>query len=111
MQLSAKIFLENEHEYIFGPGRKDLLLAIAELGSLRKAAQKLGMSYRWAWGRMNNAEKEMGIPLLMRTEEAGGRPKVLTPQARELLQWYLQVEEDMKKVLLNAAKSQPDFLR
>jgi molybdate transport system regulatory protein len=111
MQLSVKIFLENGGQFVFGPGRLELLKTIKELGSLRKAAQKLGMSYRWAWGRMNNAEQELGKPLLVRTEEpVGGRPMVLTPEAEELIAWFARVEKDLSKALRQADKGMPEFL-
>lgn len=111
MQLSVKIFLSHDGEYVFGPGRLELLKTVKELGSLRKAAQKLGMSYRWAWGRLNNAEKELGRPLLVRTDApVGGRPMVLTPEALELIEWFAKVEKDLKKALRQADKTMPDFL-
>lgn len=111
MQLSVKIFLSHDGGYVFGPGRLELLKTVKELGSLRKAAQKLGMSYRWAWGRLNNAEKELGKPLLVRTDApVGGRPMVLTPEALELIDWFAKVEKDLKKALRQADKTMPEFL-
>ncbi len=111
MQLSVKIFLEHGGQYAFGPGRLELLKTIRDLGSLRKAAQKLGMSYRWAWGRLNNAEKELGKPLLVRTDEPiGGRPMVLTPEALELIDWFAEVEKELHKALRQVDKSMPAFL-
>ena len=111
MQLSVKILLEHGGQYVFGPGRLELLKTVKELGSHRKAAQKLGMSYRWAWGRLNNAEKELGRPLLVRTEEpVGGRPMVLTPEALELIAWFAKVEKDLQKALRQADKTMPEFL-
>ena len=111
MQLSVKIFLEHDGEYVFGPGRLELLKTVRELGSLRKAANKLGMSYRWAWGRLNKAEKELGRPLLVRTDApVGGRPMVLTPEAVEIIDWFAKVEKDLKKALRQADKTMPEFL-
>lgn len=111
MHLSVKLFMEHDGQYVMGPGRLELLKTVQELGSLRKAAQKLGMSYRWAWGRLNNAEKELGTPLLVRTEEpVGGRPMVLTPEALELIAWFAKVEKDLKNALKQADKGMPAFL-
>jgi N-terminal domain of molybdenum-binding protein len=112
MQLSVKIFLEHDGGYVFGPGRLELLKAVRELGSLRKAAQKYGMSYRWAWGRLNKAEQELGLPLLVRTDEpVGGRPMVLTPEAIEIIDWFARVDEDLKNALRQADKTMPAFLQ
>ena len=111
MKLSAKIFLENGEEFVFGPGRLELLKAVKELGSLRKAAQQLGMSYRWAWGRLNNAERDLQISLLTRTDAPiGGRPKVLTAEAHALLEWFEAVEANMQKALEKANATMPAFL-
>ncbi|MDR2892710.1 MAG: LysR family transcriptional regulator [Deltaproteobacteria bacterium] len=108
MQFSAKLFLENSGNYVLGPGRIELLRSIAELGSLRKAAQKQGMSYRWAWGRLRDAEKALGIALL--TGDSSGKAKILTPEALELLTWFEQTEKAVAGVLAQADAERPGFL-
>ena len=111
MKPSAKLFLEHEDTYVFGPGRVELLVAVKELGSLHKAAQKLGMSYRWAWGRINKAEKDLGVSLLGRTgPNVSGRPKVLTEEAHALLAWYAEADAKLHKVLSEVAASLPPFV-
>lgn len=109
MKLSAKLFIERREDYILGPGRVDLLRAVAELGSLRKAAQKYGMSYRWAWGRINDAEKALGVTLLSHTGH--GKAKSLTPQAEELLSWFAKVEADVNSALATGELTCPEFLK
>lgn len=112
MKLSAKLFLEEEEHYILGPGRMAMLRAIETLGSLHKVAQSLGMSYRWAWGRLKDAEKALGIKLLMQEgPPGGGKAKVLTAEARELLQWYTEVEEKVAKTMREIDVRRPDFLK
>lgn len=112
MNLSFKLFFEDQGRYVFGPGRVELLRAVDELGSLRKAAQKLGMSYRWAWGRLRDAEKALGIDLF----EGGGHntrgtPRTLTAEGRELLAWYEAIEKDVAAVLDAAVAETPGFLQ
>lgn len=112
MKISAKIFLEENHSYILGPGRLDLLKATGELGSLHKAAQAIGMSYRWAWGRIRDSEKALGVPLLTQEGDGGrGKPKVLSAEARELLRWYAEMEERINDVLEASAVQRPEFLK
>jgi molybdate transport system regulatory protein len=111
MNLFVKIFLEEQDTYALGPGRMELLRSVEELGSLRKAAQKLGMSYRWAWGRLNDAEKALNVSLLAQDPNAGGKAKTLTPEARELLAWYNAIEEEMAGLLAEAAANCPSFLK
>jgi N-terminal domain of molybdenum-binding protein len=109
---SFKLYLEENNLYVMGPGRAALLRAIEELGSLNKAAQKQGMSYRWAWGRIRDAEKALGIPLLQPSGQPGmGNTKVLTPQARELLAWLTNMETQIQSVLNTALATRPAFLR
>ena len=111
MHLSFKLFLEDEGRYVLGPGRVELLRLVEELGSLRKAAQKQGMSYRWAWGRLKDAEKALGIELLTQTGIPGeGKAKVLTPEARELLAWLAATERGLDQALEQALSGRPAFL-
>lgn len=111
MRLAVKLFLSHGGDFVMGPGRLELLRTVKELGSLRKAAQKLGMSYRWAWGRLNKTEEQLGTALLVRTEEpVGGRPMVLTPEAEELIAWFSGVEKSMDETLRAADRSMPAFL-
>lgn len=110
MNLSVKLFLEDQGRYVLGPGRVELLHSIAELGSLRKAAQKLGMSYRWAWGRLSDAEKALGVNLLAHDPGSGGKAKTLTAEARELLVWYDATGKKITAALAEAVADSPAFL-
>ena len=112
MKPVVKLFLEHADVYIFGPGRMELLLAVRELGSLHKAAQKLGMSYRWAWGRINKLEKALGVVLLSRSGAAvSGRPKALTAEARLLMDWYADASLKLGRVLDEAHTALPGFMQ
>jgi len=69
----------------FGQGRADLLRLVAEEGSLKRAVERMGMSYRAAWGDLRELESAAGFPFL---EPAGKGPRAgtrLTPRAREFL--------------------------
>lgn len=90
-----RLWLETEDGMFFGTGRGMLLEAVDRFGSLKKAAEHLGMSYRAAWGKMRKTEKVLGVQLI---EQAGSRKggHVLTPAGRLLMekfgQWYEAVE-------------------
>jgi molybdate transport system regulatory protein len=57
-----------------GHGRAQLLQTIDELGSLRKAAVQLGMSYRHVWGYLRTLAAAAGFPFLeRRVGEGTGR--------------------------------------
>ena len=51
------IWLETVDGVAFGMGRLLLLDAIEETGSLKAAAEQLGMSYRAAWGKIKSTER------------------------------------------------------
>lgn len=48
-RLKLKVQLYCGDEIAIGPGKADLLEAIAETGSISAAARAMGMSYRRAW--------------------------------------------------------------
>lgn len=90
-----RLWLETEDGMFFGTGRGMLLEAVDRFGSLKKAAEHLGMSYRAAWGKMKKTEKVLGVLLI---EQAGSRKggHRLTPGGRLLMEkfrvWFDAVE-------------------
>ncbi len=94
--LRLRVWIEQEDETYIGIGSTLLLQHIEELGSLRKAAEALGMSYRRAWGKLKKAEQRIGQPLVEKTKGNGQRFN-LSPLGKELmdkfLSFYLDVEE------------------
>lgn len=113
IQLTYKFFLLLGDEYIFGPGRWELLQAVRTLGSLRQAAISIGMSYRWAWGRIRDVEKALGIPLLVNDVGKSGntRTKVLSIEGIALLDWYQASLAHLDKEIKKIEFTIPDFLR
>lgn len=82
-------FCGDEGERFFGAGPCELLLAVEQLGSLRAAAQQMGMAYTKAFSMVKRAEKEFGFVMTRRTIGGkGGGGSTLTPQAKELLMRY-----------------------
>ncbi|MEE9200488.1 MAG: LysR family transcriptional regulator [Candidatus Brocadiales bacterium] len=92
-----KVWLEKEGEVVFAEGRKLLLEAVDELGSLNAAAKKLGMSYRAAWGKIKATEKRLGVKLLeSNVGGRGGGGARLTRDAREILRRYNRYKTRIK---------------
>ncbi len=58
------LWLETGEGVFFGAGRALLLAKIEEHGSLKKAAEDLGMSYRAAWGKIRATEEVLGVKLI-----------------------------------------------
>jgi len=72
-----------------GPGKIDLLEAIAKQGSLTRAAASLGMSYRYAWLLVDDLKTSFTEPVTAATigGKRGGGVE-LTPFGRELVKRY-----------------------
>lgn len=76
-----------------GPGKVDLLEAIAASGSITAAAKQLGMSYRRAWllvDTMNRCFKEPVVEAEAGGQRGGGT--ALTPLGAEVVRRYRQAE-------------------
>lgn len=110
MNVKCKIWFEQGGGVAFSEGRKMLLEAVDQLGSLNAAAKKLGMSYRAAWGKVKATEKVLGVRLLeVTTGGKGGGGAVLTPAAKELISKYRKynnkvsalVEKEFKRFFEN----------
>jgi len=116
--LRLRVWIEQEEETYIGIGSTLLLQHIEKLGSLRKAAEALGMSYRRAWGKLKKAEQRIGQPLVEKTKGNGQRFN-LSPLGKELmdkfLDFYLDVEEYATKraseVLSMDIKKSGEFYR
>lgn len=77
----------------FGPGKAELLEYIAATGSIRTAAQEMGMSYPRAWGLVREMNDLFAGPLVTRTRGGGsGGGAVLTPLGETVLQRYTRME-------------------
>jgi len=72
-----------------GPGKADLLQAIADTGSISAAARRMGMSYRRAWLLVHTMNTCFAEPLV--EAEKGGRAgggAAITLTGREVLDAY-----------------------
>ena len=82
-------FLDENGEKFFGEGPCSLLHGVEQTGSLRAAAQNMGMAYTKALKLLRQAEQALGFALTERA--AGGRDgggSRLTPQGNEWLDTY-----------------------
>ncbi|HEV8660102.1 MAG TPA: LysR family transcriptional regulator [Thermoanaerobaculia bacterium] len=83
-----------------GPGKADLLDAIARTGSIRAAASELGMSYMRAWTLIRTMNAAFRSPLVEKarggSEQGGAR---LTPRGEQVLDLYKQMEQEAEKAV------------
>lgn len=80
-----------------------MLRTIEKEGSLKAAAEKLGTSYRKAWGDIKKAEKLLGYDLTdkHRGGKDGGK-SIITDKAKNLLQAYDVLHKKMDEAIDNA---------
>jgi len=85
-------------EILVGPGKVDLLEAIARDGSITAAAKALGMSYRRAWLLVDTMNRNFRAPVV----EAGaggaqGGGAALTPLGVDVVERYRRIEAAAEK--------------
>ena len=90
-----------------GPGKADLLDAIAESGSISAAARKLGMSYRRAWLLVDTMNASFKSPLVETlTGGAQGGGARVTELGRDVVRRYRVME---KKACASVAREMAQF--
>lgn len=80
-------------EIVVGPGKVELLEAVARDGSITAAAKALGMSYRRAWLLVDTMNRNFRAPVV--SAGAGGRQgggATLTALGAEVVARYRRIE-------------------
>jgi molybdate transport system regulatory protein len=90
-----------------GPGKADLLRAIAETGSISAAARKMEMSYRRAWLLVDTMNQCFSTPLVETATGGnhGGGARV-TEFGKDVLERYQRMEA---KATASVARELEDF--
>jgi len=104
--LKFKVWLENTNgESILGNGKFELIDYIDQLGSLKAAADKLGISYRKAWGMIREAEEKLGFCLTdkHRGGQHGGN-SVLTAEGKILIEAYKELLQEFDEAIHQITK-------
>jgi len=95
-----KLWLETDEGHVFGPGVFSLLNRIDETGTMKEAAQSLGMSYRYAWGLIRKAEETLGERLISASKggRLGGGSTEITELGRSFLEDFRRLRDVLAKV-------------
>ena len=99
MEIKTKFWIENKGEVVLGGGKTALFLAVDRLGSIQRAAEEFGMSYRHAWGAIKKIEKRAGFKILdtkLGGKEGGAR---LTPKGKEFIGKVDFLFQDLKEIV------------
>src|SRR4030042_1514613 len=102
MEPKLKLWVEKDGVLVFSDYRATLLDHIAKTGSIRGGAERMGLSYRRAWGKIKEIERNLGVRLVeSEVGGPGGGQTRLTPEGEPLLARYRSfqgaMEADMKR--------------
>ncbi|MDG6243062.1 MAG: TOBE domain-containing protein [Methanolobus sp.] len=88
METKTKVWLAEDGKPIIGAGKVALLKAIDEERSLRKACEKMDISYKHAWNVLNKMSERLGKDVV--TTIRGGKKQgtFLTAEGRRLISEY-----------------------
>src|SRR6187401_1469343 len=87
-------------EIAIGPGKAELLAAIAATGSISESARRLGMSYRRAWLLVDTMNRCFREPVVASaTGGSGGGGAQVTPFGRKVLAAYRRLEATVERSL------------
>jgi molybdate transport system regulatory protein len=100
-RLSCKLWIEYKDHPLIGRGGAEILQAVDKENSITKAAETLGMSYRYVWNYLQDIQKTLGESIVetYKGGKAGGGGAKLTELGRSLLGEYWQAESYLSKVL------------
>ena len=95
-----KLWVEKDGSLELSDYRVQLLRSVAETGSLAQAAQRMGLSYRRAWGKVREIERNLGVTLVeSEVGGVGGGSSHLTPAGERLVALYERFSRTMERDL------------
>lgn len=99
MKVRAKFWVENNGEVVVGAGKTSLILAVDRLGSIQRAAEEFGMSYRHAWGAIRKIEKRAGFKILDKKLGGRGGGARLTPEGKIFVNTMESLFKDLQAIV------------
>jgi molybdate transport system regulatory protein len=100
MEPRIKLWVEKDGMLVLSDYRVQLLRHVGETGSLTEAAQRMGLSYRRAWGKIREIERNLGVKLVeSEVGGAGGGSSHLTTEGERLVALYQRFRKAMESDL------------
>jgi molybdate transport system regulatory protein len=88
MEAKTKVWLAEDGKPIIGGGKVELLKTIDEEKSLRKACEKLDISYKHAWNVLNKISERLGKDVVTTVRGGKNQGTSLTDEGRKLISEY-----------------------
>ncbi len=96
LAVRSKVWFVLDESHAFGPGAAKLLEGVERYGTLREAASAAQMSYRYAWGLIKAAEKQLHRRLVLPSSGGiGGGRSTLTFHGRYLLRVFRRISSEV----------------
>jgi molybdate transport system regulatory protein len=110
---SCKVWIECNGKPVLGKGGAQILETIAKKNSLSKAAETLGMSYRYLWNYIQKMQKTLEAPIVetFKGGKSGGGGARLTKLGKDLLSEYKQVESYLSEILADSQRVEVKSLK
>jgi molybdate transport system regulatory protein len=110
-QLSLRIDFEPSGS-AFGPGMAELLERVDKMGSIRKAAASMEMSYRKAWLLLKGMQQTFGGAILVtETGGAAGGGAQLTELGHRLIKSYRAIQAKATRATEDEVKLLSELVR
>lgn len=95
-----KLWVERDGRLALSDYRVRLLEYVEESGSLARAASRMRLSYRRAWGKIKEMEQNLGVSLVVsESGGVGGGHTRLTPAGGQLVARYRDFHDRMERAL------------
>ncbi len=100
MEPRSKLWIEHEGRLVLSDYRVQLLEHIDETGSLSEAATLMHLSYRRAWGKLKEIERNLGVKLVESAAGgAGGGGSRLTDDGKRLVRLFREFRANAERDL------------
>src|SRR5262245_36024509 len=100
VRLTPRLRVLRGRDIALGPGKADLLDAVAATGTISGAARRLGMFYMRAWTLIQTMNRCFRQPLVDAHRGGAGRgAALLTRRGREVLQLYRRMERQAERAV------------
>ena len=100
--VEGSLWFSRDQDRFLGGDRIALLEKIDQLGSITRAAQAVGTSYKTAWEMVNQINNLAAAPLVERTTGGkGGGGASLTAAGHDVLEQFRVIQEEHRKFLAN----------
>jgi molybdate transport system regulatory protein len=99
-QLNGRLWVETDEDRFMGIGRLELLTQIQAQGSISKAAQEMGMSYKRAWDLVTSMNAQAARPLVL-TQTGGkrGGGTEVTLEGQQMIEEFRALQERFQEFL------------